>query len=273
MSRNTETEIPDIPDPKPIRKRKIETCEASIPTYETGYAKLHIPVSFSHSNLSAAVMESPVTVFKHFLRNSDYAEFAHNTNINASASNAREHAKSTPKGNGREWKETNAAEMKVFIGILLYMGIHPVGSVKRAAYWNTSREAPNHPMIQGAMGCTRFYQLCRYFKASNLLDEASLEMHAKDWWKKVDPLVTNFRNRAMEAFTPGRDIAIDELFIEAKGRSQHTLQILFKAAGKGYKVYALCSLGYLYNFVFTSRTQKIAEVPVEKGVRHTSTII
>jgi hypothetical protein len=134
MSRNTETEIPNIPDPKPIRKRKIETCETSIPTYETGYAKLHIPVSFSHSNLSTAVMKSPVTVFKHFLRNSDYAEFAHNTNINASTSNAREHAKSTPKGNGREWKETNAAEMKVFIGILLYMGIHPVGSVKRAAY-------------------------------------------------------------------------------------------------------------------------------------------
>jgi hypothetical protein len=38
-------------------------------------------------------------------------------------------------------------------------------------------------------------------------------------------------------------------------------------------VYALCSLNYLYNFVFTSRTQKIAEVPVKKGVRHTSTII
>jgi hypothetical protein len=77
----------------------------------------------------------------------------------------------------------------------------------------------------------------------------------------------------MKAFTPERDITIDKLLIEAKGRSQHTLQIPFKAAGKGYKVYALCSLNYLYNFVFTSRTQKIAEVPVKKGVRHISTII
>src|SRR5450755_65691 len=128
-------------------------------------------------------------------------------------------------------------------------------------------------MIQGTMGCTRFYQLYRYFKASNLLDEASLEMHAKDWWKKIDPLITNFRNRAMEAFTPERDIAINELLIEAKGRSQHTLQIPSKAAGKGYKVYALYSLGYLYNFVFINRTQKIAEIPIKKGVRYTSTII
>src|SRR5450755_2086769 len=77
----------------------------------------------------------------------------------------------------------------------------------------------------------------------------------------------------MEAFTPGHDIAINELLIEAKGRSQHTLQIPSKAAGKGYKVYALYSLGYLYNFVFISRTQKIAEVPVKKGVRYISIMI
>src|SRR5450755_4455102 len=77
----------------------------------------------------------------------------------------------------------------------------------------------------------------------------------------------------MEAFTPGRDITIDKFLIEVKKRSQHTLQIPFKTAGKGYKVYALCSLGYLYNFVFISRTQKIAEVPVKKGVRYTSIMI
>jgi hypothetical protein len=276
MSRGPQNEIPDISDPKPSRNVKISACEAEIPTYETEYANLNIhPMEnpIIYSNLPHVVMDDPMSVFKHFLRESDYVEFAQNTNINASVFNARETSKSTPKRKGRSWKETNAAEMKVYVGILLYMGVHPIGSVKRVAYWNTSRGSPRHPAVQEAMGCTRFYQLCRYFKASNLFDEVSLDMHAQDWWKKVNPLVTNFRNRSREALIPGRDVAIDELLIEAKGRSKHTLQIPSKAAGKGYKVYALCTLGYLYDFVFTSRTEKIAEVGEVKNERQTSTMV
>jgi hypothetical protein len=98
-------------------------------------------------------------------------------------------------------------------------------------------------------------------------------MQVKDWWKKVDPLVTRFRDRAKEALTPGRDVAIDEILVEVKGRSKHTLQIPSKAAGRGYKVYALCTHGYLYDFVFTSRIQKIAEVGEEKDVRQTFTMV
>lgn len=65
----------------------------------------------------------------------------------------------------------------------------------------------------------------------------------------------------MKAIQPGRDITIDEHLIKCNGRSKHILQILTKAAGKGYKAYMICTIGYFYNFVFTSRTEKIAEVP------------
>jgi hypothetical protein len=77
----------------------------------------------------------------------------------------------------------------------------------------------------------------------------------------------------MEAIQPGRDIAIDEHLIKCLGRSKHTLQIPSKAAGKGYKVYMTSVIGYLYDFVFTSRTEKIAEVPMKKNERQTSTMV
>jgi hypothetical protein len=51
------------------------------------------------------------------------------------------------------------------------------------------------------------------------------------------------------------------------------LQILSKAAGKGYKVYTACIIGYMYNFVFISRTEKIAEVPLLKNERQIFTIV
>ena len=89
----------------------------------------------------------------------------------------------------------------------------------------------------------------------------------------MDPLRTNFRNRSTEVIQPGRDVAIDKYLIKCQERSKHTLQIPSKAAGKGYKAYMACTISYLYNFVFTSRTENIAEVLMEKNERQTTIMI
>jgi hypothetical protein len=276
MSRQYDFEIADIADPKPKRGSNLGNIEADLPTYEEAYEKLDINTTMPsnpRSNLPVEVTNDPMKTLKHWLRDSDYADFAQCTNVNASASNARAVSKSTTKRKGRPWKETNGAEMKVFIGILFYIGVHPIGSTTCAEYWSRSPKTPYHPVVYNAMSSNRFHQITRYFKASNAYDESSMDMQGDDWWKKVDPLCTNFRIRSQEAIQPGRDVALDELLIECHGRSKHTLQIPSKAAGKGYKAYAACFIGYLYNFVFTSRTEKIAEVPKATNVRQTSTMI
>jgi hypothetical protein len=77
----------------------------------------------------------------------------------------------------------------------------------------------------------------------------------------------------MKIIQPGRDVTIDKHLIKCHGRSKHILQIPSKAAGKGYKVYIAYIIGYLYNFVFTSRTEKIAQIPMKKNERQISIII
>jgi hypothetical protein len=276
MSRRYNFEIADIADPKPTRGTNRKKIEADIPTYQHEFDKLDIDtrsISNPRSNLPMDVTNDPMKTLKHWLRDSDYADFAQFTNINASASNARAVSKATTKRNGRGWKETNGPEIKVFIGIIMYMGVHPIGSTECAGYWDRNRKTPWHPVIFEAMGCTRFHQLVRYFKASNAYEESFMNMQSEDWWKKVDPLCTNFRNRSMEVIQPGRDIAIDEHLIKCLGRSKHTLQIPSKAAGKGYKVYMTSVIGYFYDFVFTSRTEKIAEVPMKKNERQIFTMV
>jgi len=74
------------------------------------------------------------------------------------------------------------------------------------------------------MGCVRWHQIQRYFKPSNVDEEDSLDMKGKDWWRKVDPLVTNFHDRSKKHFVPGRDVAVDELLLPCKGRSKHTFR-------------------------------------------------
>jgi hypothetical protein len=88
MSRHVENEIPNIPDRGPSRKKKLADMEADIPPDTTLYNKLSIPIRQSFIFLSSTLLEDPLKVFKHFLRDSDYAIFAHNTNINASTANA-----------------------------------------------------------------------------------------------------------------------------------------------------------------------------------------
>jgi hypothetical protein len=181
MTRKPDFEIADVPDPKLTRGINRKKIEREIPTYEEEYAKLNIntlSVSNPKSNLPVDVTNSPMKTLRHWLRDSDYADFAQYTNINASASNAR--AKTIFKRKGRPWKETNGAEMKVFVGILLYMGVYPIGSVDCSAYWDRGIKIPWHPVVFNVMGFNRFCQITRYFKALNAYEETFQDMQGED---------------------------------------------------------------------------------------------
>jgi hypothetical protein len=103
------------------------------------------------------VTNDPIKTLKYWLRDSDYADFAQFTNINVSVFNARAISKAITKRNSRGWKETNGPEMKMFIGIIMYMGVHPIGSTECAGYWNRSRKTLWYLVIFETMGCIRFY--------------------------------------------------------------------------------------------------------------------
>jgi hypothetical protein len=78
MSRQYEFEIADVADPKPTRGTNRKKIEAEIPTYEEEYAKLNINttcVSNPRSNLPVDVTNDPMKILRHWLRDSDYADF------------------------------------------------------------------------------------------------------------------------------------------------------------------------------------------------------
>jgi hypothetical protein len=79
MSRQFDFEIADIADSKPTRGTNRGNIEADIPTYEEEYAKLNIDitsVSNPRSNLPVDITNDPMKTLKHWLRDSDYADFA-----------------------------------------------------------------------------------------------------------------------------------------------------------------------------------------------------
>jgi hypothetical protein len=72
-------------------------------------------------------------------------------------------------------------------------------------------------------------------KISDPEKDPQYDMRSKDYWRKLKPLATNFRQRCKSGLKGGTHYAIDELLFKFKGRSQHTVQIDSKAAGRDYK--------------------------------------
>jgi len=87
-------------------------------------------------------LDSPYAIFSLFWTEEMWQIIATNTNAYALRQGAiqrgrdvgaRRHYGSDTL-NQRSWWATNADELKMFIGILIYMGLHPEGET--ATYWN-----------------------------------------------------------------------------------------------------------------------------------------
>ena len=175
--------------------------------------------------------------------------------------------------NQRPWYATNPNELKVFIGAIIYMGLHLEGD--RASYWNRNIfQGPKHTI---ALYITRerFDQLLRFLHISpdpkhSLPLPTGVELQAMNaeekreanriWWSKLEPLISIFRDNCQKFWKPGSNLAVDEMMIRFFGRSVHTTKMINKPIKQGYKMWAICERGYLFNFMFYSRFWKTIEL-------------
>jgi hypothetical protein len=104
----------------------------------------------------------------------------------------------------------------------------------------------------------RFEQISRYFKVNSPHEVVT----DKEFWRKVEPLMSSFREACQLLITLSDTASIDENLVSSRHRSSHLIQIDNKAAGKGYKIYTLALHYYLYDWAYTS---KKTPVPQAKG--------
>lgn len=156
--------------------------------------------------------------------------------------------------NERVWKDVSGADIGAFLGTAMLMGVHPQPSL--SDYWNTSEDKPIYPIQQHVTRET-FQQICRYLKVNS----AREEVPETRFFDKLEPLMSTFREASKKLVDLPDTVSIDENLVAADTRTIHLLQIDNKAAGKGFKIYTLCSGHYLYDWIYTS---KVAKVPQAK---------
>ena len=232
--------------------------------------------------MPAGCTESPYDLFSLFWDESIFEQLAVNTNLYAEL---KQNSKTLPGRQCRKWHNTTASELKVWIGLIIQMGLHKEPSTslywsKGSSYgWRRVKKATRRVQWPGkqtsyqkyrvpksCMSLNRYEQLKRYFHIS----DPRVALEPKDWYKKVDPLASILQKRYRCFYLPGTKVAIDEMVVRFSGRSNHTLKIRNKPVKEGYKIFALCSQGYTYGFIWYSSLVGLADVPQQSDLTPTS---
>ena len=76
------------------------------------------------------------------------------------------------------------------------------------------------------------------------------------WYMKLEPLASLLWTKFQAYVVLRQNISFDEIIVPFSRRSRHTLKMKNKPISKGFKVWALCDHGYLWDFLFYSRTSR-----------------
>jgi hypothetical protein len=174
---------------------------------------------------------SPLSEFEQYFSRGILQTIADNTNS---------YAADKGTGGGRPWKPLLAAELKQFLGIVIYMGLFPLPEVSQ--YWQSGL-GPVHS-VSTVMNLKRFQQIKRFIHVSDHRGDKSNEF----FFNKLEPLMSHVRSASKRRWKPGRRLAVDEMMIICHGKSSETVRMRGKPIGAGFKMWAICDAGYVYDF-------------------------
>jgi hypothetical protein len=192
-------------------------------------------------------VQHPIHYFELFWGPEIWNTLIENTNAYAQCKEARHKENISSGQKSRWWKAVTLYEMRIFIALLIYIGI--VGTSNIASFWNKSGNTIHKPME--LMTYYWFSQIKRYFHVS--APDISRLSTAR-WYTKLEPLASMLRTKFQAYVVLGQNVSFDEMMVPFSGRSRHTIKMKNKPISEGFKVWALCDRGYLWDFLFYSRT-------------------
>ena len=212
---------------------------------------------------SDSFQATPRQIFRLLFKDEYYSLLADNTNRYALLRREQEKVFDA----ARAWTDCSVGEMKIFIGILLYMGAKHSDSIEE--YWSTARIDGLLPIVVDNMSRIRWQQIRRFLHVSNPLQDEEDKTSKNDspWYYKNLPIVQEISEQWLRYRTPGSRVAVDEVMIKCEGRTKDNTMQPNKPIKKGYKLFALAERGYCYGYSYYSANQKSGSKTGVHGLR------
>ncbi|XP_064598479.1 piggyBac transposable element-derived protein 4-like [Liolophura sinensis] len=152
------------------------------------------------------------------------------------------------------WKDTDAAEMKKFLGPLIHIGPNNLPTLEH--YW-TNDPLYKTEVYGKSMGRNRFQLLLRFWHFSE---------NSEDRLIKIRPLLDYFDKTMSEVYYPKRDLCMDESMVLWRGRLLFRQYIKNKRHKYGVKLYELCeSDGMVLKILIYSGTRTNVDDDLQLG--------
>jgi len=154
-----------------------------------------------------------------------------------------------PKSRIKKWKDVDIEEMKVFLGLQMWIGL--VQMPRLSCYWSTKVIYSNE--VKKVMSRNRFELLLSNWHFSN--NESD---NISDRLYKLTPIIDKLRVNFQKIIVPGNNICVDETLVPFRGRLSFLQYIKNKRHKFGVKLFKLCiDDGYTYDFrVYCGKEKK-----------------
>ena len=197
--------------------------------------------------LPVPCIDDPLAYFELFFDDEIISIIVTETNRYAAQFLAREKEKITQQKKSRfqKWVPTTLGEIRVYLGLLMLMGIIQKPSLRMYFCRKHLLETPFFPNV---MSEQRFSLLSKFLHFVDNTDEEVVRKDPK--LHKILPISEYLKNKFQKVYIPGKEISVDESLLLWKGRLSWKQYIPMKASRFGIKLFELCdSAGYLWNFI------------------------
>ncbi|KNB06171.1 hypothetical protein FOXG_19591 [Fusarium oxysporum f. sp. lycopersici 4287] len=162
------------------------------------------------------------------------------------------------------WEGISTATAYVWLGVLIYLGIHREISLK--GHWEAPRlgdQRPLHSIIK-FMPLRRFQLITRYFRTFDhtnldLSDERDLPktfQAAEEWSEHIQRV-------SIELYLPGTNLTVDECMVPFTGRSKETTLVKGKPTPVGFKIWVIAQQGYFLQWLWHVKASPVTAVTVK----------
>ncbi len=189
--------------------------------------------------------ELPIDYMKIFLDDACLSSIVTETNVYAQqrlqGGNFRPHARQN------KWKNIDLPEMKIFISLVIAMGLVVKNDLE--LYWS-SHETHNTPFFRKHMSRDRFQAILSNLHVNNNDNLVQRGEPGFDPLHKLRPFITKLSYDFSSVYSPDRDLSLDEATCGWKGNLRFRVYNPAKPTRFGIKLYQLCeaSSGYCIDF-------------------------
>ena len=202
---------------------------------------------------------TPLSLFQQFIPISLVKDWVRYTNHGRKAGPI---GPDLPHARRQDWTDTTIEEVYIWIGTLIYMGIH--SEKKYQDYWKTTTPGkfrPSHPISQ-YIPYNRFQLLQRHLRIFDPEDETHTiprPFSIVDDWSKV------VQKASLQFYQPGTNITVDECIVGFTGRSRQTVTIPTKPTPTGFKIWVVGQRGYFMHWLWHLPKMTYDSLPLKRG--------